>query len=109
MNEQIRKQLSMCKRAKVPDFDDSTTQISIPKNNDTNFKPVDIEVADYILKPYKGFTLHEEWNNGVAPTDKVMEVVIEEEWGRMVKVTGIGIHDGKSWSGWLPRASFRII
>lgn len=118
MNKFIKEQLLKCRVAEIPEVDDSVTEIIIPKKGS---KPhvenvdllcggrYDIEVADYIIKPYKGFDLHERWNDNRVPTDKQMDVVVDTIRGSMVLVHGKGIHDGKYWGGYLPKKSFKVI
>lgn len=117
MNEIIKEQLNNCKVAKVPSFDDGTTTISIPIGVREIEHEIDlaidacylIKVDDYIIKPYKGFTLHDNWNNGVIPTDIEMKVAITNIMGKMIRVDAVGNNDGLPWSGWLPKKSIKII
>ena len=66
-----------------------------------------IEVEDYIIHPFKGFTLHETWNGGVVPTDRKMRAEVVKVLDKMVYIRAIGVDDGKSWAGWLPRKSIK--
>lgn len=117
MNSIIYDQLKKCKIAKIPEFDDNTTEITISKNSVKNIISNDlilnhyykIEVEDYIIKPYTGFTLHDNWNNGIIPKDKVMNCEIIQIMGKMVKVEAVGVDTNNQWSGWLPRKSFRVL
>ena len=68
-----------------------------------------IEVENYIIHPYEGFTLHDNWNNGIIPTDNEMQIEVVKIMGKMMKINALGIHDGKMWSGWIPKKSARII
>lgn len=67
-----------------------------------------IEVEPYIVHPFEGFTLHDNWNNGIAPTDVRMNMEVLQILGKMIQVHCIGQTDGKLWDGWLPVKSVRI-
>lgn len=112
----IEEQLKKCKVAEIPSYGDNTTEIIIPKNNEAQVKNdllldhyYKIEVEDYIIKPYEGFTLHDNWNYGIIPKDKIMNCEIVQIMGKMVKVNAVGSDSDNSWSGWLPRKSFKVI
>lgn len=114
MNKFILEQLKNTK-VKLPYYDDNTVELFIPKRNDIindenivgiNYK---ILLEDYIIHPYDGFTLHENWNNNVIPTDNIMNVEIIQQLGKMIKISGIGVNDNKVWSGWVPKSSIKII
>lgn len=122
MNPLIKTQLNKLKSTVGVDFDESTTQITIPRNSYTP-NPTElavdqcylISVEDYILKPPEGFTLHTNWNNNKIPKDKVMKVDVLTKMGKMIKVNSIG-YDMKNqrdtsnmWEGWLPEKSITII
>lgn len=119
MNKFIKEQLDKCKIV-LPEYDDTTVQLFIPKNSkhiEIKNEELDIvvgmcytiEVEHYIIAPYEGFTLHQNWNKGVVPTDSLMNCEVTQIMGKMVKVNAIGVHDGKSWEGWLPRKSIKSI
>lgn len=116
MNNIILNQLKKCKVANIPFFDESTAEIFIQKGGKAVIKDdlivnhyYKIEVDDYIIKPYDGFTLHDNWNHGVIPKDKIMNCEITQIMGKMIKVEAVGIDTNNSWSGWLPRKSIHII
>lgn len=116
MDKIIKEQLNKCKVANIPFFDDSTTEILIQKGGKAIIKDdlilnhyYRIEVEDYIVKPYEGFTLHDNWNNGIAPKDKIMNCEITQIMGKMIKVEAVGVDTNDRWSGWLPRKSIHII
>lgn len=116
MNKFIKEQLLKCKIAHVPDFDEHTAQLLIQKNTNKVITSelhrgieIDIEVEDYIIHPYPGFTLHNNWNRGIVPTDRQMHVLIIDEMGKMICVQAIGLNDNKAWGGWLPKKSCKII
>ena len=67
-----------------------------------------IEVENYIVHPYDGFTLHQQWNNNIAPSSNKMHVVVTQLMDKMVKVDGF-CDDNKDWCGWLPIKSCKNI
>lgn len=115
MRARIKEQLDKC-QVNLPVYDINTTHLIIPKQG--TFKASGdivaggvyvIRVEDYIIKPYDGFTLHQQWNNNVVPTDNMMRVKVLQIMGKMVKVNSVGINNGSYWTGWLPRKSFKIM
>ena len=112
MNKFILEQLNKVRNVDLPKYDVSTTNIFIPKDSGSGNivgNTYKIELEDYILHPYSGFTLHENWNNNIIPTDSIMNIEVVDQMGKMLKINGIGIHDGKVWSGWIPRAGIKKI
>jgi hypothetical protein len=121
MNKLIKQQLNAVSVAKLPPFDDSSTTIMIPKYNKEDVselllgKCYLIKVEDYIVHPFDGFTLHDNWNRGVAPKSIYMNCEVQQLMGKMVKIVAIGYdYDTKttlndSWEGWLPKSSIQII
>ena len=121
MNKYIKEQLNKCKVAVIPEFDDNTTELLISSNNCTKVgitgittdfyvgMECNIEVEDYIIHPYPGFTLHDNWNCGIIPTDKYMHITVVKEMAKMICIQAIGLNDNKSWGGWLPKKSCKII
>ena len=115
MNKFIKEQLKKCKIAQIPDFTDKTTELLIPCNN--QLSKVDFEcggeynirVEDYIIHPYPGFTLHDNWNQGIIPTDNLMHVLVTKDMGKMIQVQAVGLNDNKAWRGWLPKKSCKIL
>lgn len=116
MDKIIKEQLNKCKVANIPFFDDNTTEIIIQRGDNAIIKDdlilnhyYKIEVEDYIIKPYDGFNLASNWNNGVVPKDKVMNCEITQIMGKMIRVEAVGVNTNNSWSGWLPRKSIHIL
>ena len=115
MNKFIKEQLNKIKIAEVPDYSESDGKIifkrkDIPVNLSFVLgKAYHIKLADYIIHPYDGFTLHSNWNNDIVPTDNEMNVEVIQIMGKMVKIRGIGIHDSKFWTGWIPIKSADIL
>lgn len=110
MNEIIKEQLKKVKIAAIPAYSESDGEITIPKSTGRNLNPdllqvghyYRIVVAEYIVKPFEGFTLHDNWNQGRIPTDRQMSVEILQLMGKMVCINALGINDRKPWTGWLP-------
>lgn len=121
MNEYIKAQLKLCSVAQIPEFDDSTTVINIPKGKRLSISDVAvgdyylIELEDYIINPPPNFDLHINWNNNIKPVDKYLNCEIIQVMGKMIKVSGVGFNylynetTDHIWEGWLPRKSFKII
>lgn len=112
IHELIKRELEKVKSAQLPHYNDDVTEIIIPFG-ETKQDAIDeefivgnhyqIKVEDYILHPYEGFTLHTNWNGGTIPTEEIMDVVVTQLMGKMVKVAS------NTWEGWLPRKSFVVL
>ena len=122
MNPLIKKELKQCKKAQIPALSGENNVILIPKGERAVEQIVSvgsyyiIELENYIINPPNGFTLHDNWNKGVQPKEKVMQCVVEKSMGKMVYINGIGFDrvndsyiDGTEWSGWLPTKSITVI
>ena len=112
MNLFIEKELNKCIIAKPQKVSDISFIINKIDNQSTltdlevgHFYI--IEVEDYIIHPYDGFTLHNNWNNGVIPTTRKMQAEVIQIMGKMIKVNA-RCEDGLLWVGWLPRKSITI-
>lgn len=114
MNKLIKEQLNNVKIANVPDYSDTDGTMLLKKldiKTDVGFvqgKSYNVELKDYIVHPYEGFTLHTNWNNDIVPTDTEMAVEVIQLMGKMIKVRGIGVNDGKFWVGWVPMSAVKI-
>lgn len=114
MNKIIKKQLEKVRFAGLPPYDDTTTTIIITKRGMQQEDVVEIgkyfqiSIENYIINEPPNFTLSSNWNGGTKPTDVSMNVEITNVLGKMVKVKGVGVNDGKNWEGWLPRKSFKV-
>lgn len=115
MRQRIYEQLGKCNTV-LPAYDINTTHMVISKQGTVKASSdiavggvYIIRVEDYIIKPFEGFTLHQQWNNNIAPTDNMMKVKVIQIMGKMVKVNSVGINNGSYWTGWLPRKSFKIM
>jgi len=122
MNRLIIEQLNQCQKAQVPPLNGDETVIYIPKGAAIIPQRVEqggyyiISLEPYVINPPDGFTLHDNWNNGVAPKQNTMQCVVEMVMGKMIRINGIGFDrakqsyiDGTEWCGWLPEKSITII
>lgn len=122
MSKRLIKQLRLCKKANIPPVNGDEKEIVIQKGEIKVPSQVDvggyyiIELEQYIVNPPANFTLHDNWNNGVVPKEKVMQCVVEKVMGKMVCINGIGYDretmsyiDGTEWKGWIPQKSIEII
>lgn len=111
MNKLIKEQLDKLKDL-LPEYDDDTLELFIPKASGiAEFSVGDtlcIKIADYVLNPYEGFTLQDNWNNGTVPPDHIMYVQIIKITGSMIRVSGRG-ENKQFWEGWLPKKSITIL
>lgn len=124
MNNIIKQELEKCKDI-LPEFDDKTTYILIPKgSNYQENKNIELEIgkyysirlAKYILYPPENFTLDSNWNNGVHPQSEYMLVTPIKFVGKMIQFDGCGydFYNDKSlddvYNGlWLPQGSIEVI
>lgn len=120
MNELIKEQLSKCKVAKIPVYDDDTCQIFIEKYNPKSHGVLEnhyylVKLADYILNPPAGYHLHINWNKGIKPVSDHMKCEVITTMGEMVKIHGVGydmdsqVDKDDIWEGWLPREAITVI
>ena len=121
MNPIIKKQLDKCKVAQIPDYDDTTTQLFIPKGSVLNITPYQVhkcylvELAEWIIHPTEDSTLAANWNKGSIPKSKYYQAEISQTMGKMVRITGCGVDtatglsNGDVWEGWIPQQGIKII
>ena len=81
------------------------------KKNDIQLNNTSIQVIfeDYILKPFDGFDLHEKFNNGIVPYEKIMYGNIIKETEKMYYFNLHTADSSKTWIGWIPKKSCKII
>lgn len=115
MNKFIKKELEKC-RVKLPEYNDDTTYLFIPRNEDVkNLEELKInhfylfEVADYIINEPPTFTLSANWNGGTYPPEKRLNCEVLEFVGKMVKVLSEGETTHIRWEGYLPRKSIKVV
>ena len=121
MNLVVEEQLSKVKIANLPPYDETTTHLVIHKKDGVSQNDFIvggeylIQIEDYIINPYEGFTLHDNWNNGIPPIYNILKVRVSEIVGKMIKVSSVGfdISNGielpDRWEGWLPKKGVKIL
>ena len=111
MNRLIREQLNKISVANIPEFDDNTKEIFIPKFNQDKYivgMYYTICLDDSLLIEDSSSVLASNWNNNSFPKSKYMKVEIIKTLGKMINVNGVGYdyinHTNMNyiWSGWLP-------
>lgn len=118
MNDKIKQQLIKVHRVQL-DFDDTTTEINIPKlGNEVSEDFIKnhkyrVELQDYLLTDNPNFDFHTTWNNGIVPKDRIMDIIVLDTTPKMIKVHGYGISLGgnltmNEWEGFLPKKSLTI-
>ena len=122
MNQVIIDQLRKVKVVNLPEWDENDLSLFIPKKegiiNNTNFienQEYIIQLEKYLIQPFEGFTLHDNWNKGTHPNHIFLKVKVLKIMGKMINFSTIG-YDFKSkqlindtWDGWLPRKGIKII
>lgn len=121
MNPIIKKQLNNCRVANIPNFDDNSSVICIPKGSVLNVTPYQVgkcylvELADYILNPSQDNLLSSNWNRGTVPKYKYYKCEILKLMGKMICILGCGVHPvtgqdtSDLWEGWVPQAGIKLI
>lgn len=120
MNNNIKEQLKKITVAQLPEYDDCTTDLHIPKKEEIKVSVClnscyMIMLENYILFPPSDFTLHTNWNKGVVPKSKYYKCQVTNIMGNMIKITGVGYNfitqsdTSDNWEGWLPSKSFTVI
>lgn len=121
MNNIVKKELDRCKNI-LPEYDENTTYIFIPKQS--NNKSIElnigryfiIKLAKYILYPPENFTLDSNWNHGIHPKSEYMLVTPIKFVGKMIQFDGCGYdyYNDKNlddvYNGlWLPQGGIEVI
>lgn len=121
MNNIIKKELDKCKNI-LPEYDENTTYIFIPKQG--NNKSIElnigryfiIKLAKYILYPPENFTLDSNWNHGIHPKSEYMIVTPIKFVGKMIQFDGCGYdyYNNRNlndvYNGlWLPQGGIEVI
>lgn len=123
MNKYAKESLKKVKKAKLPQYNDSTTHMIIPKlnNNLTNSTLVTIgkcyilKLEKYIINPPPNFNLHDNWNKGIPPKHEYVKAEIQQIMGKMIKINSVGYDYTNNkdtndvWCGWVPNKSIRIV
>lgn len=128
MQKFIKEQLSSCKLAKVPEFDDNTTTMIIPRIGseetlseeaveEKKAPPINLEVGKrYIFEVDDSLVhdsiwykeIHNKWNSGLGPKEPVIGAKVVEIKGRMIKVESVDRYN-YTWNGWLPYGNIKIV
>ena len=116
MNQLIKNELDKVNVALIPAYNEDTLTLLIPKGSREvdkikfeKGKYYTIEIADRLLRSDDELlNLHIQWNNGIVPKDKYMNIEVIDIMGNMVKVTGTGHGTINAWTGWLPINSVEI-
>lgn len=125
MNPKIKRELEKVKIAKVPPFQEDTLQLIIPKdgtiiNNDTSTTVIDeeliegkfyyVELEDYVLHPFPGFTLKENWNRNIDIKDKHITMCVLAINGKMIRFEGNGAETKTQYVDmWVPRKAMKVL
>lgn len=121
MNRVVEEQLKKVKVAQLPPYDETTLRMTIPKVNGIVKSDLMegqcylIQVEDYIVKPFDGFSLHDNWNNGIPPKHNFLKAEVVKVMGKMVKVNSVGydfmnkVDTMDLWEGWLPKKAIKIL
>ena len=121
MNPIIDKQLKKCKVAIIPEYNESTKTLHIPRIIDlpelsyTIGHYYIIELENYIIHPPENFSLHQNWNNNNIPKSKYYKCECLQLMGKMIKINGVGFDWDNQldlndlWTGWLPMKSVKIL
>ena len=108
INDQIKKELEKLGVYQEGIYEYHFGMESAPKSL-TLGSEYKLSLKDYILHPYPGFTLHENWNGGnPPPTTNIIYCIVRKLSGKMVFIEG-KCDDGVAWSGWLPIKSVDIL
>lgn len=119
MNKIIKDQLSKCKVAVIPNFEDTATCIYIPKISNIQTKNM-LSNHLYLIKVKSNMktndTIAFNWNNGAKPLYNYYRAEKVGEVGNMIKLNGIAfnVDTGESiftqpFYGYLPVDGFEII
>lgn len=95
------------------EFSEAISGDSIPQSMVVKKRDIDpivkVVFADYVIRPFKGFDLHDKWNNGVAPPSQNMYGRIAQETSGMYRFELYDENCEKEWNGWCPKKSCVII
>lgn len=121
MNDVVKRELEKV-RAPLPDYNDDTSVIKIPKHTNIIEDPYVkglcciLQLAPYILKEPPNFSLSSNWNKGIVPVSEFLKIEIVDVYGNMIKVDGIGFEyetqtdKQDSYLGlWLPKEGTHIV
>lgn len=122
MNQVVIDQLNKVKVANLPDWNEDDLHMVIPRkqgiirnNAFVENNEYIIQLEKYLVEPFEGFTLHDNWNKGIPPKHLFLKVKVIKIMGKMINFESLG-YDFKSksiinevWNGWLPQKGIKII
>jgi len=115
MKDIIKKQLEEVKAVEL-EFTDSTTSLFIPKTFKITQASMSkggvyiIDLHSNITHPSDDSTLASNWNNGKVPEYDRYIVEVQDNVGKMLKVTGVACDNNTSqFIGWLPYDGFDVL
>lgn len=117
MNNILKDQLNLLKTLEFQvdgkpskDFPESFSEVVFLRTTkqilDTSLKTIKFE--SYIVTPYEGFDFHDKFNKGIAPPEQVMQGFIIKETEKMYYLK-VKSTSGKSWEGYCPKKSCKIL
>lgn len=112
MNKIIKQQLEKCKVAAIPNFDENTTHLIIPKTSVANNESLipgkyyQIQIDDSV---FNNSALTTNWNNNIQPPEHQLNICVIQILSKMVKVDCVGETTNKPWMGWLPMENIKIL
>lgn len=75
-----------------------------------------VKFENYIIHPYEGFTLHDNYNNGIVPKCEYMEIELLEVMGKLYKINGVGYDPetglellNERWTGYVPEKGIKFL
>jgi hypothetical protein len=118
VNKIILEQLDMLKTLEFQvdgkpskDFPESFSEIVFSKSGvkllDVSEKTFSFE--KYIVQPYEGFDFHDKFNKGVAPPEQVMMGCVVKETEKMYYLKLHSSYSDKTWEGWCPKKSVKVM
>lgn len=120
MNKIVQRELEKI-RANI-DYNDNTTYIYIPKSGQLSAVDLQVDhnyniyVEDYILHEPSNFSLSTNWNKGVVPSSKYLNICVISKMKDMICVDGCGwdninnVVKADCYTGlWLPQSSIHVV
>lgn len=84
------------------EFPDNFSEIVFyaDKSGRSNTPKIKVVFESYVVNPFDGFDLHDKFNNGQPPYDRVMYGEIVKETPKMYLLRVFTETTGKEWTGW---------
>ena len=82
MNKIVEDQLKKVKICKLPEYDENTLELHIPKQSSNIQCSVEenhcyiLQLERYIIDPPPNFTLHSNWNKGIPPKHEIVKAEV---------------------------------